>query len=135
LAIHRRRNAGLKEMERIERTAELSILRALAFAGWGICLLMIGLSFDPGLSFLVGAILTLLVAAILAYRALGAPNRDPRKTHAWIMLDGDYGGLSRERAQEVLGPLLQKIHYRYAQRAGIVGACLYVISALLRWVL
>ncbi|MBB3064880.1 MULTISPECIES: hypothetical protein [Limibacillus] len=122
-------------MERIERTAELSVLRALAFIGFGITILMMGLSYDAALAFLIGANLSILLAAILVLRGLTAPRRDSRSTHAWIMLGGDFGGVPRERVQAVLGLILQRVYYKYALRAGIIGMILWGISAAIRFAL
>lgn len=120
-------------MERIERTAELSVLRALAFVGFGITILMMGLSYDAALAFLIGSNLSILLAAILILCGLTAPRRDSRSTHAWIMLNGEFGGVPRARVQAALGTILQRIYYKFALRAGIIGVALWGVSAAIRF--
>lgn len=115
-------------MDAIERCAQLSIHRALGFAALAISTVMLGLSFEPGLSFRAGAVLTLLVSTILAFKGLAAPYRNVRKTEVWLLLGGQTG-LPKERVQQAIGATLQRYYFRYAETSlGI--ACLLWLLAL-----
>ena len=112
-------------MERIERLAELSILRGLGFVGLGIGTVMLGLSFDAALCFQTGAILAVMTAVVLAFRAWEAPFRSVKDTEVYLMVDGNFG-LSPDRVQAQVGGLLRRLYIRYAR----VTACFAVGSWL-----
>lgn len=118
-------------MNRFERLAEISILRALGFTGLGIVTVMIGLAYDPVRCFLSGACLALIAAAVLVFKGWHAPTRNIRDTELWIMVDGDFG-MPREVAQQRIGALLRRLYFRFAQFAlGFAGAC-WAVSIGLR---
>lgn len=116
-------------MERIEFFAEMAVRRALSFAGLGIATTMLGFMFDPVLSLKAGAILVGLVAVVLAYKGYHAPSRPYRRTELWLLLDHRHG-LPEDRAQAVIGGLLRRIYWRYAERAGYMAGGLWVLSLL-----
>ena len=76
-------------MNRIREAAHHSVARGCGFAGLAIGTVMIGLSYDPHLSLRSGAILVTLMAVVLKLFALRAPNRDPRHTETWLLLEPD----------------------------------------------
>ncbi len=118
-------------MDRIERLAELSILRALGFVALAIATVMVGLSYQPALCFQSGAILALMTAAVLVFKAWEAPQRDVKRTEVYILVDGDFG-MSRERAQAFVGGVLRQLYTRFAQIAVGFAAFFWLVSVILR---
>ena len=117
----------------IERAAQISILRALGFTGLGIGCVMLGLSYDPVLCFKTGAGLVMLTAVVLAWKGLEAPRRNIKHTELWIMLDGKIG-LPKEHAQRLVGGLLRRLYYFYAEVALGVASVLWLLSLAI-WIL
>ena len=118
-------------MDRIRHAAQVSILRALGFAGLGIGTFMAGLSFEPALCFGAGASLTGITAAVLWWKGTLAPTHNYRKTEVWILLDRDLG-LPSERGQEAVGGLLRELYYRYAVMATGLAIGFWLISLAIR---
>ncbi|HUF45696.1 MAG TPA: hypothetical protein VMN43_10160 [Aestuariivirgaceae bacterium] len=74
-------------MNDIEQAAQLSVGRACGFAGFGISLTVLALSFDPLLAVKIGAVLSLgltLTLLILASRARHTPHQS---TEVWLLID------------------------------------------------
>ena len=118
-------------MDRIERLAELSILRALGFVALAIATVMVGMSFQPALCFQSGAVLALMTAAALAFKAWEAPQRNIKHTEVYIMVDGDFG-MPRERAQAYVGAVLRQLYARFAQIAVGFAAFFWLVSVIMR---
>lgn len=117
--------------DRIEYFATVSIRRAMAFAMLGICLVMVGLIYDPPLSLEAGAILTGIVAAVLACKGQTAPDRPYRRTEVWLLLDHCHG-LPEERAQQVIGHVLAETYRRHAAFCGYTALGMWALGLLLR---
>ncbi|HEV7368815.1 hypothetical protein [Arenibaculum sp.] len=111
-------------MDRIEYFAEISIRRALAFATLAIMTTMVGMVYDPATALKTGAVLTGIVAATLAWKAHRAPTSPYRRTEVWMLLDRRHD-LPEDRAQQVIGGVLSRIYWRYAEFAGYVAALLW----------
>ena len=118
-------------MERIHHCARLVLLRALGFSTLAIGTLMVGLSWDLGLSLAVGATLTALLAVLLLYKGLAAPAADYRRTELWLLLDGRHG-LAEDRAQAVIGGLLGRLYRQCAEYALIAAVALWLLSIAVR---
>jgi len=78
-------------MDRIRRCARASILKALAFASFGIGTVMMGLGFDLALALEAGGCLTALAACVLALKGLHAPRQPYRSAEAWLLLGRRHG--------------------------------------------
>ena len=74
-------------MERLRHVAFISIGRGVAFAGLGIFVVMVGLSFDPVLALRSGGVLLLILLAGLLIKAQHVARTDYRRTEAWLLLD------------------------------------------------
>lgn len=122
---------GLAAMDRIERVAELTILRALGFTALGIGTLMLGLSYEAALCFQTGAILVIITAVVLAFRAWEAPTRNIRNTELYIVLDGELG-MPLDRAQAYVGSVLRRLYARFARIAAGLGVCFWLLSVIAR---
>lgn len=101
-------------MERIERAAEHSVARGVAFGALAIALVVAGLSSYPAVALKAGAALTLLMWAVLRLKALQAPRRPFRRTEVWLMLERppDWPDC---QMQQLIGRALQRTFDRYAR--------------------
>lgn len=114
-------------MQEIEARADESVRRGCGFAGFGIFAVMTGLSFDPVLATESGAILTSLLVAALALKAVRAPFRSHRNTELWMLLDKD-SRPPEPLAQRILMTALKETYARYARATGALAAGLWVCS-------
>lgn len=121
-------------MDVIRVLADLSIRRACGFAGLGIGVMMLALSFDVVLACRAGAGLTALLCLGLVGAAWRAPRRDVRRTELWALLAGTTGELARRlppaRAQELLGSLLQERLLWHAERVGVIALALWLVTGV-----
>ncbi len=113
-------------MERIRYFAELSVLRALGFAGIGLATLTLGLSFDPQLALRTAAVVLGITGAVLVVKSLNAARRNYRRTEVWILL-GRSIEFPEHRAQQIIGSVLQETYGRYAR--------LILSGAVVAWVM
>jgi len=74
-------------VENLRRVAFISVGRGVAFAGLGIFVVMVGLSFDPVLALRAGGVLLLILLAGLLIKAQQVARADYRRTEAWLLLD------------------------------------------------
>lgn len=74
-------------MNEIEQAAQLSIGRACGFAGFGIALTVLALSFDPVLAAKIGAVLSLGLTLTLLIYASRAPYTPHQSTEVWLLID------------------------------------------------
>jgi hypothetical protein len=116
-------------MERLRRSATISIGRATAFAAFGIFCLMIGLSFDPPLMVRVGAVLSLALAVALILKAELALRQDHRRTEMWLLLP-PHDRPPDEVARRVSGTVLRETYLRFAMMSAAASAILSGITVL-----
>lgn len=114
-------------MEKIRAVAFACVGRAVMFGVLAIACVMIGLSFNPVSSFRSGAVLTLVMAAILMLKAATAYRQNPKTTEVWLYLD-EHSRPGDAHARFVFATLMRDVYARFAQ-AALVAACgLFVIS-------
>jgi hypothetical protein len=77
----------MERLNSLRRVAFISIGRGVAFAGLGIFVVMVGLSFDPVLALRSGGVLLLILLAGLLLKAQQVAHTDYRSTEAWLLLD------------------------------------------------
>ena len=118
-------------MSPLERAAEISVGRAVGFAALAITVTMAGLAFDPPLAFATGALLALLLAAVLELKARLAPNFPYRRTEAWLMLH-PAPSWTPETAQRIVGRVMAVTFRRYARLALVAAFGLWAIGLLAR---
>src|SRR5262245_11930125 len=70
----------------MRRIAFETVLRACGFGSLTIFCIMIGLSFEPRIAFQAGGTLTLLMVAILVFKAHEALTKNYRRTELWLYL-------------------------------------------------
>jgi hypothetical protein len=118
-------------MDAIDRAAEQSVGRAVAFAALGIGCSMLGLAGYPVMALRCGAVLTALMATILLIKAMAAPRRPHRRTEVWLLLDRP-PDLPPERAQQLIGEALRRVFERYARWSATTALGFWAASLLLR---
>ena len=74
-------------MNEIEQAAQLSIGRACGFAGFGIALTVLALSFEPVLAAKIGAALSLVLTITLLIFASRARHTLHQTTEVWLLID------------------------------------------------
>lgn len=116
-------------MDRIRYFAQLSVLRALGFAGLGLVTTVFGVSFDPHLALQMAAVLLGIVGVVLTAKSLNAPRRNYRHTELWILL-GRSIEFPEHRAQQILGTVLKETYGRYARPVLVAALCAWLMSLL-----
>ena len=123
-------------MELMRRIAFETVLRACSFGSLAIFCVMIGLSFEPHAAFQAGAMLTLLMAAILMLKAYGARTKNYRKTELWLYLD-DEQRPPEAQAQRMTFAVLEQTYLTFARwtatGAVVLGVLWLVTSLTQRW--
>jgi hypothetical protein len=123
-------------MEVMRRLAFESVLRACSFASLAIFCVMIGLSFEPRAAFQAGAMLTLLMAAVLMLKAYGARTKHYRKTEMWLYLS-DEQRPPDAYAQRMTSAVMQQTYLTFARWtatiAVVLGLLWLVASIAEKW--
>lgn len=114
-------------MDRIRYFAELSVRRAVGFAGLAIFTVFIGLSSDWLLAFRSAAILLSLLSAALLHCAWRAHRKDYRRREIWIMLD-QWHGLPEQRAHHTISAVMRETFLRYAERGAWAATALWLVT-------
>ncbi|MBW8269883.1 hypothetical protein [Caldovatus aquaticus] len=121
-------------MDEIRALADMTIRRALGFAGLGVCVVMLALSFDLLLSLRAGGQLSALVCLALAVGGWTAPRRDMRRTELWTLLAGTGAAplrrMPRAQIQMLLAQVLRERLFWHAERAGLTALALGAAAAL-----
>lgn len=117
-------------MNRIEYLAAISVHRACGFGALAIVTATVGVIPMPVVAAKLGAALTAIMAAILLFKAVNAPNQPYRTTELWIMLDRHHG-LPEAHAQRILMRALQECYVRAAKMAITVAFALWILGFFL----
>jgi uncharacterized membrane protein len=111
--------------------SDVSIRRALGFAGLGIGLVMLSLSFDLPLALRCGADLAAMVAVVLFLVAWRTPHRDLRHSEPWVMLNDlvpDFvNGFSKAELMRRLKETLRQRLIWHAERIGLLAIALWTM--------
>lgn len=118
-------------MDRIERAANLSVLRAIGFATLAIICGCAGLAAYPLAALRLAAGSTLLMAAILELKARQAPLRPYKRTEVWLLLE-PRPQLPPAVAQRLIGAALERAFRRYARLALVASLGLWLASLVVR---
>jgi uncharacterized membrane protein len=123
------------EMDPMEHVSDRSIRRALGFAGLGIGLVMVALSFDLPLALRCGAALAALVAVTLFIVAWRTPHRDLRHSEPWLMLNDMVpefvSGFGKAELMRRLKETLRRRLIWHAERIGVLALALWAIMLAL----
>jgi hypothetical protein len=119
-------------MDPLEAASDFCIRRALGFAGLGVGMTMLGLSFDAALALRSGGNLVAAVAAAMLVAAWRASRRDMRRTEAWTMLHDLAPDWLRDRPREDLQRLLRAAWRRrllwHAERLALLALPLWTLG-------
>ncbi|WP_428247611.1 hypothetical protein [Ferrovibrio sp.] len=115
--------------QRIRRLAGLSVGRGCFFAALAIWCTMIGLIYEPVLSLKSGAILTMLVAAVLVLKAQIVRRASYKHTEVWILL-GRQIDLLPVHAQRLIAQALHETYLRYALFAMLLAVLFWGLALL-----
>lgn len=116
-------------MEKIREVAIFCVGRAVMFGSLAITCVMVGFSFNPVSAFRSGAVLTLLMAAILIWKAYAAAGQNPRSTEVWIYLDHK-ARPADEHARFVFANVMRDVYGRFAQAALAIACLFFAVSVV-----
>ena len=117
-------------MEEVRRIAIACIGRAVLFGALAIACVMLSLSFHPVAAFRSGAVLTLIMSAILLAKAMAAPLQNPRNTEVWMYLDKRFRPVN-EFARDIFGKTLREVYVQYCWISLAVACGFFVLSIIL----
>ncbi len=121
-------------LEAWQHVARTCIARAVFFGSFAIFLLMLGLAWDPVMALRAGAILTLLMAAILLIKAWEAVRKPPRRTETWLHLAESHRPRNPHAAR-TFALTLREVYAVFARRALASAVAMFAASVLVRTVL
>lgn len=116
-------------MDAIENAAYVSVGRACGFASLAVFCVVFGLSYEPILAARAGAVLCLLLTAILAVYAHWAPRRPYKRTELWLILAKDKRPPAAV-AQEIIGRTLHETYLWFAKQAALVALVFWAVSLM-----
>ena len=114
-------------MEHMRRIAFETVLRACAFASLAIFCVMVGMSFMPRLAFQAGGILTMLMVAILVFKAREALTKNYRKTEMWLYLPKEQRP-PEAYAQWASSTVLHETYLTFARWTSGVSIVMWVLT-------
>ncbi len=119
-------------MDILSTLADHSIRRALGFAGLGIAILMMALSFDMALALRVGADLLGVVCAGMLIAAWTVRRRDMRRTELWLLLQSHAAELAQRlpkgEVQRRLADTLRERLVWHAERVGLAAVLMWLAA-------
>ncbi len=119
-------------MNTVRQLADFSIRRACGFAGLGIGVVMLSLSYSLPLALRSGAALAALLCFGLLLAAWRAPRRNIRDSELWGLLPGTDAAfalhLPRGEAQALLAGVLRQRLIWHAERVGLLAVALYGLA-------
>ncbi len=114
-------------MEYMRQVAYETILRACGFGSLAIFCVMIGLSFEPRVSFQAGGTLTTVMALILIFKAREALTKDYRKTEMWLYLPKDFRP-PEAYAQWASSTVLRDAYLTFALWTSAIAIAMWVLA-------
>jgi hypothetical protein len=119
-------------MQKIDKLASFVVWRGFGFAWLAICTAMSGLIFDLALACRVGAVMALVLALALQFRA-ETYHRVKRisECEVWILL-GEECRPPKDLARQLIVPAMRDELREKALYSAIMGAGLFLISFVLR---
>ena len=117
-------------MDKMRQVAFLSVQRACLFGALAVFCLMIGLSDEPRLAFKAGGTATVLIAAILLYKAREARRKPYRKTEMWLLLPKD-SRPPEAYAQRLSATVLRETYLNFALWTSAIAVAMWIIALAL----
>ena len=114
-------------MEDMRRIAYETVTRACAFGLLGIFCFMVGLSFYPLVSFQAGGALTMLMTAILVFKAFEARTKPYRRTEMWLYLPEESRPPAAS-AQQLTATLMREIYLTFALWTSVISIVMWLMA-------
>lgn len=114
----------------MRKAAFQTVQRACLFSALAIFCLMVGLSYDLRLSFKAGGTVTVLMAAILIYKAHEARTKPYRKTEMWLYLP-KHSRPPDDHAQWASATVLRETYLNFAFWTSAVAVAMWAIAFVL----
>lgn len=114
----------MEALSRVRACARESVGKACAFAGLGISVIMVGLSFNPAMCAKAGGALTTLLSLVLTWYAVEAPRRPYRRTEVWLLL-GKQLDVPESHMQRMIATELRDAYAKFAKITGLTGLALW----------
>jgi hypothetical protein len=116
-------------MELMRRIAFETVSRACGFGSLAIFCVMIGMSFQPRLAFQAGGFLTMLMTAILMFKAYEARTKNYRKTEMWLYLPKEHRP-PEPQAQWASSTVLRETYLTFARWTSAVSIAMWALALL-----
>ena len=120
-------------MDDIRRIAYEIVLRACGFGSLTIFCIMIGLSFNPTVSFQSGGVLTTLMTLILILKAYEARTKPYRRTEMWLYLPKD-ARPPEGSAQRITGTIMREVYLTFALWTSAIAIGMWGIALTLSFI-
>jgi len=120
-------------MDDIRRVAYEIVLRACSFGSLTIFCIMIGLSFDPRISFQSGGILTTVMTLILALKAYEARTKPYRRTEMWLYLPKE-SRPPEGAAQQITATVMREVYLTFALWTSAIAIGMWGVVLLLSFI-
>jgi hypothetical protein len=118
---------GAIAMEEMRRIAFETVLRACGFGSLAIFCIMIGLSFEPRISFQTGGTLTLLMSGILIFKAREARTKPYGRTEMWLYLPRDLRPPAAS-AQQMTSAVMRETYLLFAYWTSGVAVGMWMLA-------
>jgi hypothetical protein len=116
-------------MEYMRQIAYEIVLRACGFGSLAIFCVMIGMSFEPTLAFKAGGFLTILMSAILIFKAHEARTKNYRRTELWLYLPEEQRP-PEAYAQWASSTVLYETYLTFARWTAAVAIAMWALALL-----
>jgi hypothetical protein len=117
----------------IRRVAYEIVLRACSFGSLTIFCIMIGLSFDPRISFQSGGVLTLVMTLILALKAYEARTKPYRRTEMWLYLPKEARPPAGS-AQRITATIMREVYLTFALWTSAIAIGMWGVVLMLSFI-
>jgi len=117
----------------IRRVAYEIVLRACGFGSLTIFCIMIGLSFDPRISFQSGGVLTTVMTLILALKAYEARTKPYRRTEMWLYLPKE-ARPPEGSAQRITATVMREVYLTFALWTSAIAIGMWGIVLMLSFI-
>jgi hypothetical protein len=113
----------------MRRIAFETVARACAFGSLTIFCIMVGLSFEPLVAFQSGGVLTMLMTAILFFKAYEARTKPYRRTEMWLYLPKE-ARPPAAAAQQLTASMMRETYLTFALWTSLVSIAIWVLALL-----
>ncbi|MEZ5890966.1 MAG: hypothetical protein R3D52_12450 [Xanthobacteraceae bacterium] len=104
-------------------------MRACGFASLAIFCVMIGFSFEPRIAFQAGGVLTLVMVAVLYFKALEARTKDYRRTEMWLYVPKELRPPDAY-AQYVSSTVLRETYLTFAYWTAMISITMWALALI-----